>query len=484
MSLLDAICHNEAGWPYACLCWPFVLLWNATYVYILSCIWIMLGRFKNILCYPFVACCCTWVYTDDSFHGKEALGEDVEVDWVRADELASMEKDGRPGTMKLYEGKVEPKDLVQGAVGDCWLVAALSSASEHPACIRKAFLTPERNVRGSYRVRLFDGQQSAWVTVKIDDRIPCAKGTKTPLYCKNHGNELWAILIEKAFAKFCGSYKALDGGFASWAWRALTGDTVFRLKCVDGRVWQRLDFKNETSAKDKRECGFYVSEEKYTPDEAWVLIQKYLRADCLVAASGGEDMSGGGGSRTAGAGLNGESTADNGLVGTHAYSVLDGVELGLIPGVGFGSGLLGKTKLIKLRNPWGSFEWKGAWSDNSKEWGENPIVRARLRPNKDDNDGSFWMPIEEFSKIFTKVDFCDRTTKRDLKLQVHEGWGSCGLVAGCLGGLANFFCLCKGLRVIYCGQSSSSTTKSAKRNCFGCVGGPLGGAPDEGLEVV
>jgi hypothetical protein len=30
------------------------------------------------------------------------------------------------------------------------------------------------------------------------------------------------------------------------------------------------------------------------------------------------------------------------------------------------------------------------------------------------------MPWEEFSKLFTSVDICDRTTTRDLKLQVHE----------------------------------------------------------------
>ena len=27
-----------------------------------------------------------------------------------------------------------------------------------------------------------------------------------------------------------------------------------------------------------------------------------------------------------------------------------------------------QTKLLKMRNPWGSFEWKGLYSDNSNKW--------------------------------------------------------------------------------------------------------------------
>ena len=114
------------------------------------------------------------------------------------------------------------------------------------------------------------------------------------------------------------------------------------------------------------------------------VVLAYLKAGCLVAASGGKEM----GSRGAVAnatGLNGEELNEAaGLVGTHgirwgrtrvshaastdrrhaldsgrtAYSILDARELGLIPGLGLGNGLLGQTKLIKLRNPWGCYEWK------------------------------------------------------------------------------------------------------------------------------
>ena len=45
-------------------------------------------------------------------------------------------------------------------------------------------------------------------------------------------------------------------------------------------------------------------------------------------------------------------------MGTHAYSILDARELGLIPGLNLGRGLLGQQRLVQLRNPWGNYEWK------------------------------------------------------------------------------------------------------------------------------
>ena len=45
---------------------------------------------------------------------------------------------------------------------------------------------------------------------------------------------------------------------------------------------------------------------------------------------------------------------------------------------------------MRLRNPWGKFEWSGAWSDGSKEWGEHPKIKNLIKP-KDEDDGSFWM---------------------------------------------------------------------------------------------
>ena len=47
--------------------------------------------------------------------------------------------------------------------------------------------------------------------VIIDDRIPCVDGK--PLFSFSAGNELWVMLLEKAWCKVFGSYLVVEGLF-------------------------------------------------------------------------------------------------------------------------------------------------------------------------------------------------------------------------------------------------------------------------------
>lgn len=81
---------------------------------------------------------------------------------------------------------------------------------------------------------------------------------------------------------------------------------------------------------------------------------------------------------------------DVGLVCGHAYSILKVKEV---------TGM----KFVQLRNPWGSFEWKGAWSDHSMLWDTYPKVKEKLKYTKSD-DGLFWMSFSDFCRHFGRLD--------------------------------------------------------------------------------
>jgi hypothetical protein len=392
---------------------------------------------------------------------------------------------------QLFEGVIEPADLCQGAVGDCWLVAAFACAAEYPDAIRNLFVTKEYNPRGKYRVRIYDPIREKFVSVDVDDRIPCQKGTKVPRFMQPHGSELWAIILEKAYAKFCGSYADLDGGFVLWGWHSMTGDNVFQMSRNDDGSWLREDMVAIQDKTDKRACGFRKTKELYTEENLWTLLKKYDKQKALLSASIGKvdydnvkkskkkdkksKKSSSSKSNSKGHGLNGEQMLEReGLVAGHAYSIIQAKEIINAPTLGIGAvkinahlGAVEKFRLVQLRNPWGTFEWKGDWSDKSSLWKKYPYVKEQLH-FVDADDGAFWMAFDDFKQYYTRVNVCDRTTSKDVSLDVNESRGSCGICVGWLCGCCNFWVLCKGARNLYCGHETTEETIDTKESwCCG-----------------
>jgi calpain-15 len=42
--------------------------------------------------------------------------------------------------IKLFDGEIEPNDIKQGALGDCWLMCSLSAIAEFPTLVTDIFL--------------------------------------------------------------------------------------------------------------------------------------------------------------------------------------------------------------------------------------------------------------------------------------------------------------------------------------------------------
>jgi len=75
-----------------------------------------------------------------------------------------------------------------------------------------------------------------WRIVILDDIFPCIKHKKRyqPAFTSTTSNELWVLLLEKAYAKVYGSYANIEAGFEKDALRDQTGspgmDFMLRVK--------------------------------------------------------------------------------------------------------------------------------------------------------------------------------------------------------------------------------------------------------------
>jgi hypothetical protein len=114
-------------------------------------------------------------------------------------------------------------DIQQGTLGNAWFASALAALAEQPHFLEDLFVnSKEIDAAGVYILRFFKNGLERFV--RIDDLIPCFPGGKGgPLYSRCVGNNLWVMLVEKAYAKLHGSYAAIESGFTHEAMMDLTG---------------------------------------------------------------------------------------------------------------------------------------------------------------------------------------------------------------------------------------------------------------------
>uniref|UniRef100_A0A0G4HLT5 Calpain catalytic domain-containing protein n=1 Tax=Chromera velia CCMP2878 TaxID=1169474 RepID=A0A0G4HLT5_9ALVE len=330
------------------------------------------------------------LWVDPDFpHSKESLGAGDNGVWVPVMELM----DDAP----LFD-QIDPCDMLQGSIGDCWLITAISSAAEYPQQIRKLFGISEIPDDGKVPIRLWNRERKKWVSVTIDSFIPCW-GSKTdqwwrksgagarPMYVKPKRSECWMMLLEKAFAKMAGGYATLDGGIPSFAWQAVSGEPVLESfiryppKSNDwvliDYVWEDVKLSEQWHSTSK----WRTPKVKFNGKEFFEKIKEMDRLHYLMAASTGT------------ATTEREQLLDNGLITTHAYSIIQTYS---------GHNHL----LLCLRNPHGRTEWKGAWGDSSRKWEEHPQIARALGFEKKVN-GAFWMSFEDFHANFNTMYVCE-----------------------------------------------------------------------------
>jgi hypothetical protein len=213
---------------------------------------------------------------------------------------------------KLYgPNGIQALDVRQGAIGDCFLAAALAAvAGSRPDAIKNAI---KDNADGTYTVRFYELDWAGNKTVHaetVDADLP--HNGETPAYARStevvegkQWMELWPSILEKAYANWKGSYDAIGHGG------------------VSGDVMQAL-----TGEKGKYQKTAGVGEN----DALWTKMKGASDAKKpMTAGSGGEEDPR-------------YKDASAGVYGWHAYTVM-GVEETKVGD---------KTeKFVIMRNPWG-----------------------------------------------------------------------------------------------------------------------------------
>nr|XP_040044197.1 calpain-12 [Gasterosteus aculeatus aculeatus] len=257
----------------------------------------------------------------------------------------------------FVEDTIGTTDICQGQLGNCWLLAALSCLTMHPTLFEKV-VPPNQSLSESYagifHFRFW--QYGEWVEVVVDDRLPVREGRLLFSYSHTR-NEYWSALVEKAYAKLVGCYGSLKGGNISEGMEDFTGGIAYSLQ-VSSRAPQVL-WRSLTAALSR---GSLLS--------------------CFIQASSNPEV--------------GKVTGD-GLVKGHAYAITDSDKV---------TKASDETLLLRLRNPWGFVEYRGPWSDASKEWDDVVKEEKERIDLKQKEDGEFWISAEDFSRLFNVVELC------------------------------------------------------------------------------
>ncbi|XP_039094365.1 calpain-13 [Hyaena hyaena] len=265
----------------------------------------------------------------------------------------------------ILEGKSEPHfilegasrfDIQQGKAGDCWFLAALGSLTQNPQHLQKILMDQSfsRHYAGIFRFRFW--QCGQWVEVVVDDRLPVLNREYLFVQPCNNNQEFWPCLLEKAYAKFHGSYLNLHYGFLPDALVDLTGGVV-----------TGIDLHS-------------------FPSDLVMMVKTAAKTGSLMTC--GTPASPTGEARR----------MENGLVSQHAYTVTGAERIQY---------RRSWEDLIRLWNPWGKTEWRGRWGDGSPEWQEiHGQWKRLLYENKD--DGEFWMSRRDFQDNFSCLYICNQ----------------------------------------------------------------------------
>lgn len=257
------------------------------------------------------------------------------------------------GQYYLYKDDISIEDVKQGQIGNCYLISVLASLSQRPDLIFNVFKSRTVNPDGYYELYFYENSEKK--IMFIDDYLVAfnSKYITEFQFAKPNGEELWVMLLEKAYAKFEGGYSNIIGG----------------------KMYQELNWLT----------GAIARQVKTDNPSAWNEIYTGINHNYIITTSSNRGSG------------NHFNKTPNGIANGHAYSIIGANEF---------TSDSGDIRLLRMRNPWGHTEWKGDFSDDdAKNW--TPELKEYFEYDKFmGDDGIFFMPFDDYIQEFSSFVIC------------------------------------------------------------------------------
>ncbi|XP_058483679.1 calpain-1 catalytic subunit-like isoform X1 [Solea solea] len=313
--------------------------------------------------------------------------EEDSVVWLRPAEI--MKRQNNSDEPTFCTDGTSRFDFGQGGISNCWFLAALSSLTFSRDLMVQVVPMDQSFVdyAGIFHFRFW--RFGKWVDVVIDDFLPTMENQLLSVFSKGR-NEFWVPLLEKAYAKLCGSFADMNFGIPADACKDFTGGVSmsYQLKQV------------HSEGHD---------------EELWLTLTRATKCLSMICCGTAPKR-----------GSNENTVSSNGLVAAHSYSVTAVTEVECL-----GS----KVRLVRLLNPWGEQEWNGEWNDTSDMW--NSVSPDDQQKRLKHDNGEFWMKLEDFCDNFAMVwmscenpNFTDGDLTCQWKCMIYQGSWVSGESAG------------------------------------------------------
>ena len=257
----------------------------------------------------------------------------------------------------IFNKGANPESVVQGELANCWLLSAIAALAENPKLLKRVILTKKGNPYGLYRVKLCD--MANWSIYSLDDYFPCYP-LGQPFFAQNTSQELWPMLLEKAFAKKYGSYSRLVNGDCKEAFVDLTGCPTIQYNLNDPKL-----------------------KEMVTNGELWMMIKEWRESKFYMTV-GSKKMI--------------DKAEVHKLPSEHAYT-LKNIYL--------------DEKIIELRDPLKILNFDGSLAKTSEKW--TTQLRDKILPKFDTNH--VYVTFSEFLKFFNILTVCQVASWNEIKIK-------------------------------------------------------------------